>query len=110
MGKYGFWILLGLVAWFAYKLVSSRERDQNARERARERAQSEQVSKEQARKSNDEKNANQGLQEVEPCAHCQVYFPKAQALANADGLLFCSAVHRDAGPRKSGKRWWAPRS
>lgn len=32
------------------------------------------------------------------CAHCGVHFPAADAV-EADGRSYCSAAHRDAGPR-----------
>lgn len=32
------------------------------------------------------------------CAHCGVHLPRSEALA-AGGHSYCSAAHRDAGPR-----------
>ncbi len=33
------------------------------------------------------------------CAHCAVHLPRAEAVADAQGRLFCDEAHRLAGPR-----------
>lgn len=33
------------------------------------------------------------------CAHCGVHLPRSDAVADADGRLFCTDAHRLAGPR-----------
>lgn len=35
------------------------------------------------------------------CAHCGVHLPESDALTSAQGLPYCSATHRDAGPRQA---------
>ena len=38
-------------------------------------------------------------QSMVACAHCGVHLPKQEALADAEGRLFCGEAHRLAGPR-----------
>lgn len=33
------------------------------------------------------------------CRHCGVHLPFSEALPGPDGARYCSAAHRDAGPR-----------
>lgn len=33
------------------------------------------------------------------CAHCDLRLPQTEALADAEGRLYCSEAHRRAGPR-----------
>ena len=37
-------------------------------------------------------------EEMLTCAHCGVHLPRSEALIGA-GRAYCSAAHRDAGPR-----------
>ncbi len=41
------------------------------------------------------------LEGMVACAHCGVHLPRSEALA-AGGRSYCSAAHRDAGPRSDG--------
>lgn len=34
------------------------------------------------------------------CSHCGVHFPAVDALRADDGAAYCSAAHRDAGPKR----------
>lgn len=36
---------------------------------------------------------------IEPCAHCGVHLPVAEALHDIGGRVYCSEAHRLAGPR-----------
>lgn len=38
------------------------------------------------------------LEGMVACAHCGVHLPRSEALT-AGGRTYCSAAHRDAGPR-----------
>ncbi|MCU0813337.1 MAG: hypothetical protein MUC32_03090 [Burkholderiaceae bacterium] len=42
--------------------------------------------------------AQPSLEGMVQCAHCGVHLPRSEAL-RADGHSYCSAAHRDAGPR-----------
>lgn len=44
-------------------------------------------------------SASTPVQRMVECAHCGVNLPQAEAFADADGRLFCSAEHRRLGPR-----------
>ena len=37
--------------------------------------------------------------EMVACAHCGLHLPRADAVADAQGRLFCGDAHRLAGPR-----------
>lgn len=37
--------------------------------------------------------------EMVACLHCGVHMPRSESVADAQGRLFCSSAHRDAGPR-----------
>ncbi len=36
--------------------------------------------------------------EMVACLHCGVHLPRSEAAVDAQGRLFCSPAHRDAGP------------
>jgi uncharacterized protein len=36
------------------------------------------------------------------CAHCGLYLPRHEGVA-ADGRVYCSREHRDAGPSRQGE-------
>ncbi|WP_119352541.1 PP0621 family protein [Azohydromonas sediminis] len=42
-----------------------------------------------------------GPEDMLTCAHCGVHLPRSEALV-AGGRAYCSAAHRDAGPRVDG--------
>jgi uncharacterized protein len=46
--------------------------------------------------------ATGGPEEMSRCARCGVHLPRSEALL-ASGQLYCSAEHRDAGPRADGR-------
>jgi uncharacterized protein len=37
------------------------------------------------------------------CAHCGVHLPRAEALGDAHGQLFCGEAHRQLGPARDGQ-------
>jgi uncharacterized protein len=41
-------------------------------------------------------------QAIVACAHCGVHLPAADALRDAEGRVYCSDAHRQAGPRSAG--------
>jgi uncharacterized protein len=41
------------------------------------------------------------LEAMVRCSHCGLHLPRSEALPGSDGQLYCSAAHRDAGPRPS---------
>jgi uncharacterized protein len=41
------------------------------------------------------------LEAMVRCSHCGLHLPRSDALLDADGQAYCSAAHRDAGPRPS---------
>ncbi len=43
-------------------------------------------------------SARRGPEDMLTCAHCGVHLPRSEALV-AGGHAYCSAAHRDAGPR-----------
>lgn len=43
--------------------------------------------------------APNAAQPIVACAHCGLHLPRVDALADAQGRLFCDHVHRLAGPR-----------
>jgi uncharacterized protein len=43
-------------------------------------------------------DSNSAVEEMVACAHCGVHLPASLAL-QAKGRAYCSAAHRDAGPR-----------
>jgi uncharacterized protein len=43
-------------------------------------------------------DANAPVEDMVACAHCGVHLPASLAL-QAQGRSYCSAAHRDAGPR-----------
>jgi uncharacterized protein len=43
-------------------------------------------------------SARRGSEDMIACAHCGVHLPRSEALV-AGGRAYCSAAHRDAGPR-----------
>lgn len=45
------------------------------------------------------KKADSLPQAMLACAHCGVHLPQSDAIADAEGRLFCSDAHRLAGPR-----------
>lgn len=42
------------------------------------------------------------LQVIVPCAHCGVHLPRQQAVAGAEGRLYCTDAHRIAHERLEG--------
>jgi uncharacterized protein len=46
-------------------------------------------------------SARRGPEDMLTCAHCGVHLPRSEALVAA-GRAYCSAAHRDAGPRVDG--------
>jgi uncharacterized protein len=43
-------------------------------------------------------SAERAPEEMVACAHCGVHLPRSEAL-HSGRLAYCSAAHRDAGPR-----------
>ena len=43
-----------------------------------------------------------GPEDMSRCARCGVHLPRSEALL-AGGQVYCSAEHRDAGPRANGR-------
>ncbi|URI09379.1 hypothetical protein MW290_27830 [Aquincola tertiaricarbonis] len=39
------------------------------------------------------------LEGMVACGHCGLHLPRSESLPGPDGQVFCSAAHRDAGPR-----------
>ncbi|WP_348752587.1 PP0621 family protein [uncultured Aquincola sp.] len=39
------------------------------------------------------------LEGMVACGHCGLHLPRSEALPGPDGAVYCSAAHRDAGPR-----------
>ena len=39
------------------------------------------------------------LEGIVACRHCGLHLPRSEALAGPGGDVYCSASHRDAGPR-----------
>lgn len=44
-------------------------------------------------------NTAAATQAMVACTHCGVHLPRAEAVADAQGKLFCDDAHRLAGPR-----------
>lgn len=40
-------------------------------------------------------------QSMVACAHCGLHLPRAEALADGDGRLYCGPAHRVSGPSPS---------
>ena len=91
------WVVIGLLAWFAYKfiVVSQRkaERAAQARDDAGAGASGEGGA---ARPAAD--GAPSGGERMVCCAHCGVYLPQSESVASGE-RRYCCAQHRDAGPR-----------
>ena len=49
------------------------------------------------RRVTQQRDPAQRLQSIEPCAHCGVHVPAADAVVR-DGKAYCSDAHRDLGP------------
>lgn len=39
------------------------------------------------------------LTEMVSCLHCGVHLPRSESVIDRQGGVYCSAAHRDAGPR-----------
>lgn len=48
------------------------------------------------------RDAKPALEGMVACAHCGVHVPASEAL-HRDGLAYCGAAHRDAGPPVGGQ-------
>ena len=71
--KYLFWAIVIAFVWWAWR-------------RSRSAA------------ANQQPPAAPTTQDMVTCAHCGVHLPRSEALT-AGGHSYCSAAHRDAGPR-----------
>lgn len=67
--KYLFWLLIALLAWWAYTRMRKAEQVKNA------------------------SPASQAPQDMVPCAHCGIHLPRGEAVAGEKGL-YCSTAHR----------------
>ena len=47
----------------------------------------------------DAAGASGAVQPMVACSHCGLHLPRADAVADAQGRLFCDSAHRLAGPR-----------
>jgi uncharacterized protein len=88
MGKFTFWLVLAGVVWLGWALWRSHQKRQDA---AQARHQS------QARAAQ-APNPGVAPEPMVRCAHCHLYLPAREALADR-AHHFCSAAHREAGPR-----------
>lgn len=82
-------LLLVLVAGLALLLLQSRLRGPRRKDRAQDKPGSQ---------SPPQSPPPAPPQAMVACAHCGLHLPQADAVADADGRLFCSAAHRLAGP------------
>lgn len=97
------WVLIGLLAWFAYKFVVVSQRKAERAARARDDAGagasgagSAGGTDGAARPAAD--GAPSGGERMVACAHCNVYLPQSESLVSGD-RRYCCTQHRDAGPR-----------
>lgn len=67
--KYLFWLLIALLAWWAYTRMRKAEQVKNA------------------------PPTSQAPQDMVPCAHCGIHLPRGEAVAGEKGL-YCSTAHR----------------
>jgi len=98
MGAVLKYLLLALaVVWLLYSpAVRGRLRDQSDR-RARNGKSPEQPS--QPDGTGRRATAAPKADRIEPCAHCGVHLPLADALHDIGGRVYCSEAHLAAGPR-----------
>jgi uncharacterized protein len=77
------WLVLGLIGWAAWRNWRQGSRDIEVSRRS--------PSVPPARQVPDRL--------MVACARCGVHLPRDEAVADAGGQLYCSALHRDAGPQ-----------
>lgn len=99
MGKLLSWVVLAVLVYLAYRVLRVSKR---RAERARDAAERVRDAPQRARNGESVRGrdgvADPAGERMVACAHCGVYLPASEAL-EAGGRSFCSAAHRDAGPR-----------
>lgn len=78
--------LIGLVAWWAMSRLRARDARDDAEHTRRERGAG-------------RRNGRRGPQAMVACAHCGVHLPRAEAVADGAGRLYCGDEHRLQGPQ-----------
>jgi uncharacterized protein len=99
MGKLLSWVVLAALVYLAYRvLLVSKRRAERARDPAERVRDDDRRGRNGASGPARDGQADPAGERMVACAHCGVYLPASEAL-EAAGRSFCSAAHRDAGPR-----------